>query len=272
MSKAPNPTTLHHQAVERLLTNIANQLKENHNATMQAMQSQLTVTTTMNAAITELQRQGINNTLVTARSTIITQDDERKRNAEIISSIERERISGGTNWTKHLETANEALKWGSPEDRYTLAILLNEDDGEADLLVWLLTFLTGMLQAYMLLTFYTGERQAVVESFIEEPVTGLISSDIAFQRIWRELILRYRLNESVVRAIKDRMIEYALDRYAKQKNTKQGSELTATDKHSKVTSFKAKYSDIFLVWTAQLLRDPIEREAYVLRLQQRADE
>lgn len=241
---------IHQEKVEKLLTTLGNNIKEGNMALLQQIQSQLTLLTEMNQLLTDQQQMIIAQKTTPVPKTMQDQVDSKQDALKAIQSIH---ISGNC-WTNHTAIANEALNWDLEGYCYKLAELLHTEDGESELLHWLFLFFTGKSPA--------GQ----VEPYIERPAVTLIDSDIGFQQIWRPVLMQYCMSEAVVGAIKDRMVKYALETYAKQKNGKTLTE--AVHKHGSITSFKAKHHDIFMSWTAQLLRDMDECKNFVAKLQQ----
>jgi hypothetical protein len=231
---------------EQALKNIALQLKENHDQAVQLMTNQLTILNTIATTLSETQRQYIN----VQTNAQVPRDDIYARK-EVIAMIKNLHIK--QNWTPHVTLANEVSNWQRDKDRLTLAALLKTDDGDPEMLLWILTF-------------FTGEKQEQEpESYIERPVTGLIQSKSnIFQLVWRNVLYTTEPTQEIIVAIKDRMVRFAVNKYQKQENTKADEQnLSNKDKHSSISAFTTKYQDIFIEWTTQLLMDLSERNKYV---------
>jgi hypothetical protein len=133
---------------------------------------------------------------------------------------------------------------------------LKTNDGEPEILVWLLTFFAGEVQ------------EQEFEDYIEKPALGLIKAAPTFQMVWRDVLLSTDLTEQVITAIKDRMVTFAVKKYEKQDNQKKDEmNLSLKEKHNVITAFKSKYHDIFMIWTTQLLKNYAERKKYIQTLQ-----
>jgi hypothetical protein len=173
----------------------------------------------------------------------------------LFEAINTTKISG--NWTPHFKFAYSDNKWTTKSSRFKLAELLKcEENGERDMLVWLLNV-------------FTGERQPEeIEHYIERPVKGLITSDTTFFMVWRNVLLKYKLTDESLASIAEKMVYFALNRYQKDGGDKvSDQQLSNAEKHSVIPTFVKSYMDIFIVWTKQLLLNNQERAQYVATLQ-----
>jgi hypothetical protein len=248
------------KVLEKALTTLAEQVKElataskqQHDKTIQAMTTQLTVLNKISNSLTDQQR------MLIATSNKTNGTDKKESAADITKLIKEHKISK-SGWTPHLEKANTYLTWTNLSDRYTTAVLIiGAEDGEVDLLRWLLVF-------------FAGECQEEDIECIEEPVWGLIESTSQFQQEWLSIIelSSAGLTDSIINQITERMFGYAIDRYNGQSNTKKlATEPSQKDKHGAIPAFMKKYIKIFRIWTKQLLLYQEERIKYVENLPKR---